>query len=227
MLPKTYCQNQESSYDCYLKPGNVGHCLGSSPEEPSSSFQVTSLSSCSCCSYGLVMVWDSAIIAMGWLTLQHTGACDYVSWLAGGFNFFFVFSPQKLGKIFTPKTTLQKIFPMGWFNSTFRWVGPQWLEVGDFSEGVEIKPQNHRLRAPTGKGLYIFPIIHIQGRAVIDLGRVKEIDLLWTLFEAFLEFKDTQWSMFLAADFLGKTTPFLFSTRKSNTVETSSESNLN
>jgi len=36
--------------------------------------------------------------------------------------------------------------------------------------------------------------------------------------EAFLEFKDTHWSMFLADDFLGKN-PFHFSTRKSNTVE--------
>ena len=73
---------------------DVGHCAGAAAEKSCSSLQVAGLSSRGGGAYGMALVRNAAILAVGWSAVQHPGACDHVAgrfwdlWCLHGVAFF-------------------------------------------------------------------------------------------------------------------------------------------
>ena len=58
---------------------DVGHCAGAAAEKSRSALQVAGLSSRSSGAYGMTLVRNAAILAVGWSAVQQPSACDHVA----------------------------------------------------------------------------------------------------------------------------------------------------
>ena len=58
---------------------DVGHCAGAAAEKSRSALQVAGLSSRSSGAYGMALVRNAAILAVGWSAVQQPSACDHVA----------------------------------------------------------------------------------------------------------------------------------------------------